>query len=59
MNFSRFRPPNYGDEIASCQSCNERFHYTALDDEGFCEVCRPEKDLDDSETDNKELSLVQ
>lgn len=39
----RFKAPTAADEMASCQSCGERFHYTALDDDGFCSECRPEK----------------
>lgn len=38
----RFAPPTYADEIEFCMFCMERFHYTELDDNGFCADCAPE-----------------
>lgn len=43
MNLSRFQPPTASDEMAHCVGCERRVHYTALDDDGYCDYCRPDK----------------
>lgn len=53
-NTDRFRPPSAHDEIARCASCDEKFHYTQLDDYGFCPTCRPQANEDDSEKEHDE-----
>jgi hypothetical protein len=50
MALDRFRPPNANDEIASCVWCGERFHYTMLDSEGYCETCRPDEPATEPES---------
>jgi predicted RNA-binding Zn-ribbon protein involved in translation (DUF1610 family) len=49
----RFRAPNSSDEIASCQSCGERFHYTQMDEVGFCPTCQKEDDNREDEDENQ------
>lgn len=51
MNLDRFKPPTAADEIASCQCCNARVHYTALDGNGLCWECRDQKHFDQEEPD--------
>jgi len=43
----RFRSPDASDEIARCQSCGERFHYTQMDDVGFCPACHTDEETED------------
>jgi hypothetical protein len=40
---NRFALPAAADEYSHCNNCGERKHYTALDDEGLCQECRPAK----------------
>lgn len=40
----RFQPPTASDEYSDCNGCGERKHYTALDDDGLCVDCQPEKE---------------
>lgn len=40
----RFQPPTASEEYSDCSGCGERKHYTALDDDGLCVECRPEKE---------------
>lgn len=40
----RFQPPTYADEFSHCAGCGECKHYTALDDDGLCQECQPEKE---------------
>lgn len=43
-NMSRFREPDASDERADCQgSCGRTLHYTALDENGLCRMCRPDE----------------
>lgn len=50
----RFKAPVAADEMADCQGiCGQRFHYTALDRNGLCFDCRPEK-VDDGEANGVE-----
>jgi hypothetical protein len=45
----RFRAPSKADTMARCQSCDERMHYLALDDDGLCIDCQPEPvDVDET-----------
>lgn len=44
MNMPRFKPPSAADELADCAVCNQRFHYTQLDDHGMCGTCHPQSD---------------
>ena len=36
---NRFRYPTAQDEIAMCNGCDEQWHYTLLNDAGYCERC--------------------
>jgi hypothetical protein len=51
MSFDRFKGPCASDDISNCNNCGERKHYTALDDDGFCQDCQPEPKDDDEESD--------
>jgi len=39
MTLDRFRPESAADEQASCQGCQRKLHYTALNPDGFCAEC--------------------
>lgn len=49
MNMDRFRAPDASDEIARCQSCGERFHYTQMDEHNFCPTCHEDEDEKDED----------
>jgi len=38
----RFKPPTAADDRAACMGCGDFMHYTALDDSGRCQNCRPD-----------------
>lgn len=42
-DMDRFRPPDASDEMAMCAGCGGIVHYTALDDSGLCQECRPDQ----------------
>ena len=50
MNLSRFRLPNRNDEMAECVFCGRIFHYTALDDLGYCGTCKPDDEDEEPAT---------
>lgn len=45
MNTDRFQPPTAADELATCASCGEQYHYTALNDDGLCSECLPDEPI--------------
>lgn len=38
----RFRAESRSDEMARCNGCQCRMHYTQLDWDGFCDECKGE-----------------
>ena len=52
----RFKPPTAADEYSNCTGCGERKHYEALDEDGLCQECQP--DLEIEEEMKKEAQVV-
>lgn len=56
MSMDRFKGPVAADDYYECYGCSRRMHYELLDDDGFCEGCRPEKEKEqEDEMTEKEL----
>lgn len=46
---SRFAPPSLSDEYRHCNNCDRKLHFEALNDEGLCQECEPEKEDEEDE----------
>jgi len=55
--FSRCRPLTRADELYECPGCGRSFHYTSLDELGFCPTCREDKLTDEMEEEGKDGKL--
>lgn len=57
MNFSRFHAPLNPQEHDLCAGCEQKLHYTALDELGYCQSCRKEKLCDEMKEEGKDRRL--